>query len=90
MSYESTKNIYDDGNIPDSDLPERTGSDGQNRSDNPNANDYHRGGQNGYHDNEDPDYNPDGAPEQHPLTWVTPPVLLSKPDTLTPNAPGLI
>ncbi len=77
------KNTYDDGNIPEIDLP--------GRADTPS-------GRNRYGDlpigdpgnsNTDPsgNGNPDSSGESN-LVWVTPPVLLSESEGLAPNAAG--
>ncbi len=93
MNQESIKNVYDDGNIPDSDLPERSRSlNGQNRSDSDTKTGYGSKEQNGfhYHTDKTSGNDPDSSPEQAPLTWVTPPVLLAKTDDLESNAPGIL
>lgn len=93
MNYEYTENIYDDGNIPDSDLPERKNpAYGQNRSDSNTGKGHNSKEQNGYHYNTDnnSDNDPGNSPDQAPLTWATPPVLLAKTNNLESNSPGIL
>lgn len=91
------QNTYDDGNIPEIDLPGRTDTpDGANRYGGSPIDDPP--GQNRYGDVPigDPGNNysnPSGDSHSNPsgesnLVWVTPPVLLSEADTPAPNAFG--
>ncbi len=85
MSYDRTKNIYDDGNIQDSDLPERAGASlGHNTTETNAKNGYVSHSQNGYHYN--PGNHSDGSPAQPPLAWTTPPVLPSEADKTSSDA----
>ncbi|MCI9083166.1 MAG: hypothetical protein HFI70_12935 [Lachnospiraceae bacterium] len=93
MNHEDVKNIYDDGNIPDSDLPERKNpSNGQNCSGSNTKNDYKSKEQSSfqYNPGQNSDTDPGSSPQQAPLTWVTPPVLLAETDDLQPDAPGIL
>lgn len=72
------KNTYDDGNIPEVDLP------GQNRyGDEPSDQNHYDGNDGENYD--DSNSNPTG--ENH-LVWVTPPVLLADGEGPQPNAAG--
>lgn len=91
------QNTYDDGNIPEIDLPGRTDTpDGANRygdspiDDPPGQNRY---GDVPIGDPENNHSNPSGDSHSNPsgdssLVWVTPPVLLSEAETPAPNAFG--
>ena len=84
----NAENTYDDGNIPEIDLPgqNRHGNEpsGQNRhGDEPSGQGRYGGDTGENHD--DSNSNPTG--EDH-LVWVTPPVLLSQSEGPTPNAIG--
>lgn len=83
MSYKRAKNIYDDGNIPDSDLPERTGSSqGDDHTNTKLRNGYGSYAQNGFPFNsvKNTGNHSDGSPSQAPLAWTTPPALPSEAD----------
>lgn len=97
-NYKNTQNTYDDGNIPEIDLPgqnrygdepsgqNRYGDEpsGQNRhGDEPSGQNHYGGDATGGYD--DSNSNPSG--EDH-LVWVTPPILLSDTEGLEPNAAG--
>lgn len=76
---ETGKNTYDDGNIPEIDLPGRADTpSGRNRYGDLPIGDPENG-------NSGPSGNPSGEDN---LVWVTPPVLLSESEGLAPNAAG--
>lgn len=91
MDHEPTQNIYDDGNIPDSDLPERSGS-GQNCLHNSLQNGRNPGGQKRYpYSPEDYDgIDPALDPAQPDLVWVTPTGLLSETSEARNAAPEIV